>query len=176
MTLLKKALVAMVMIALAANLFAAPNVTGLWKIIDDKTGKPTAIVMLYMYGGKMYGRIIATINKDTGVVDDTILTQKNKADKLKGNPPFCGLDIVYGMEDKGNNWYGNIIDPQSGDVYACNIWKEGNKLIVRGEIPGALSWMLGRNQTWLQASSSDLPAGFAIPNPSTFKPSIPQKK
>ena len=35
-------------------------------------------------------------------------------------------------------------DPTKGKVYGCEMWREGEKLIVRGKIA-----FLGRNQTWL---------------------------
>lgn len=155
--------------------YAADNVVGLWKIIDDKTGKPTAYVYLYMYGGKLYGRMIATIDADTGKINDTTATQTFKTDKVAGNPPFCGLDFVYQLEDKGKEWVGFILDPKPGDEYACVIKKEGGKLIVRGQLKGLFSF-LGRNQTWLTAMASELPADYVMPDPSTFMPKIPKKK
>lgn len=155
--------------------WAADDVLGLWKIIDDKTGKPTAYVLLYMNGGKLYGRMMATISKETGAIDDTILTQKNKADALAGDPPNCGLDFVYELQPKGNDWKGSIIDPADGKVYDCTIKREGSQLSVRGSLKGT-GGLLGRNQTWLLASQREMPAGFTLPDPKTFAPKIPKKK
>ncbi len=36
------------------------------------------------------------------------------------------------------------IYPHQGKIYGCEMWREGNKLIVRGKIGP-----FGRNQTWI---------------------------
>jgi len=171
--------IAIVMTALlvfgAVAAWAADDILGLWKIIDDKTGKPTAYVLLYMNGSKLYGRMMATISKETGIVDDTIVTKEKKADALAGDPPNCGLDFVYEMQAKGNDWKGAIIDPKDGKVYDCTIKREGGKLLVRGSLRGT-GGLLGRNQTWLLATARELPAGFSLPDPRSFIPVIPTKK
>lgn len=159
---------------MSSFIFAADDVTGIWKIIDDKTKKPTAYTSLYMYQGQMYGRIIATINKTSGQVDDTMSTKKFTATKLAGNPPNCGLDFVYKMQTRGKEWFGLIIDPESGDEYDCVIKKNGSQLIVRGQLKGL--GFLGRDQVWHSASVAELPTDFTLPNPSTFVPTIPKKK
>lgn len=175
----KTRMIAIAMLALlvvgAVAAWAADDILGLWKVIDDKTGKPNAYVVLYMYNGKLYGRMVATISLDTGRVDDTLLTKKFKASALAGDPPNCGLDFVYELSDKGKEWKGSIIDPGDGKVYDCSIKRDGGKLIVRGSLRGT-GGLLGRNQTWLQASASELPAEFALPDAKTFVPVIPTKK
>jgi uncharacterized protein (DUF2147 family) len=150
---------------------AQSAVTGLWKIIDDKTNKPTAITLLYMYQGKLYGRILATIDKDTGRIDDTINQRINRADKLAGNPPYCGIDFVYEMVEGSKEWRGEICDPEEAKFYTCRIWREGDKLIVRGQLKGL---PLGRNQTWLKANPSDLPSDVIVPT--SIVTVIPKKK
>jgi uncharacterized protein (DUF2147 family) len=171
---MKRVLALMVLAIFASGgLFAADNVLGLWKIIDDKTQKPTAVVQLYMYGGQMYGRILVTISKKTGQIDDTIYTKTFPAKGVAGLPPNCGLDFVYKMEDKGKEWKGLIIDPEPGDEYDCVIKKEGDNLKVRGQLKGL--GFLGRDQKWLAASPDDLPADFAMPDVASFTPVIPKK-
>ncbi len=170
------AVITAVLLALGAvAAWAADDILGLWKIIDDKSGKPNAYVLLYTNNGKIYGRMMATISKDTGLVDDTILTKKFKADALAGTPPNCGLDFVYGLQAKGKDWKGSIIDPGDGKEYDCTIKREGNKLVVRGSLKGT-GGLLGRNQTWLLASVGELPAGFTLPDSKSFVPVIPTKK
>lgn len=155
--------------------WAADDILGLWKIIDDKTNKPNAYVLLYSHGGKLYGRMMATISKETGLIDDTLATRTEKATALAGDPPFCGLDFVYEMQSKGNDWKGSIVDPEDGKEYNCTIKRDGNKLVVRGSLKGT-GGLLGRNQTWLLASTSELPPGFTLPDPRSFSPVIPRKK
>lgn len=170
------ALLTAIMLVLGVfSAWAADDVLGLWKIIDDKTNKPNAYVLLYSHGDKVYGRMMATINKETGLVKDTLATRTELATSFAGDPPFCGLDFVYEMQAKGNDWKGSIVDPEDGKEYNCSIKRDGNKLIVRGSLKGT-GGLLGRNQTWLLASNSDLPSGFTLPDPSSFTPVIPKKK
>lgn len=155
--------------------WAADDILGLWKIIDDKTSKPTAYVLLYESKGKVYGRMMATISKTTGIVDDTIILKSKKAEELYGNPTMCGLDFVYELQPKGRDWKGSIIDPQDGKVYDCTVKRDGSKLVVRGSLKGT-GGLLGRNQTWLLSTVNELPADFKLPDPRTFVPVIPRKK
>ncbi len=114
--------------------FAAENITGVWKTIDDETGEAKSLVQIYPYQGKMYGRVI-TLFKN----------QDKKAVGIQGDPKILGLDVIWELEDKGERWKnGQILDPQKGKIYACEAWREGNNLIVRGKIA-----FLGRNQTWI---------------------------
>ena len=170
------AIATVVLLALGAvAAWAADDILGLWKIIDDKSGKPNAYVLLYTNNGKIYGRMMAKINKETGIVDDTLATRKFKAEALAGDPPNCGLDFVYELQEKGKDWKGSIIDPGDGKVYDCTVKREGDKLVVRGSLKGT-GGLLGRNQTWLLAKPSELPSDFRLPDPKGFVPVIPRKK
>ncbi|GAB1457648.1 MAG: DUF2147 domain-containing protein [Spirochaetia bacterium] len=168
-------LTAIMLVLGVCSAWAADDILGLWKVIDDKTNKPTAYVMLYTHNGNIFGRTIATINKDTGLVKDTLDTRTELATAIAGDPPYCGMDFVYEMQPKGKDWKGSIVDPEDGKDYNCSIKRDGDKLIVRGSLKGT-GGLLGRNQTWLLASKSELPSGFVLPNPSSFSPVIPKKK
>ncbi len=171
-----KRIISLILLALffTAGVFAADNVTGLWKIIDDKTGKPTAIVYLYMYQEKMYGRFMITLDTATGKIDDTITAKAKTFNKIAGNPFKCGMDFVYQMAPKGNDWVGLIMDPEPADEYDCVIKKDGLNLAVRGQLKGL--GFLGRNQKWVPSIASDIPSDVTLPDPSTFVPVIPKKK
>ena len=160
-------------IASGTAMAASDDILGFWKQIDDKTQLPETLVYIYNYQGKLYGRMIISY-EDNGAVKDTILVQKFKAEKLAGDPPYCGLDYVYQLEVKGKEYRGGIMDPRSGDDYTCVIKRDGEKLIVRGQLKGL--GLFGRNQTWVRASAADLPAGFAMPDPALFIPVLPKKK
>lgn len=167
--------IALLALLLAAGaLFALDDITGIWKQIDEKTNKPETLVYIYSYQGKLFGRMLVSYNSD-GSVNDTIYIRKDVADKLMGAPPFCGLDYVYNLVAKGNEYKGGIMDPRTAEEYDCRVWKDGSKLIVRGQLKG-LGFFLGRNQTWLAACAEDLPPGFQVPDPSTFVPVVPKKK
>jgi uncharacterized protein (DUF2147 family) len=56
------------------------------------------------------------------------------------------------MQKDGENLDGGkILDPKKGKVYSCEMWREGENLVVRGKIA-----FLGRNQTWLAYKGDDL--------------------
>lgn len=168
-----KLLLIVALAALVVQLWAADNILGLWKTVDDKTGKPRSYVMIYMYQGKVYGRIVALISETTGELEDSLEIKKFKADKYVGDPYSCGLDFLYELVDKGKEWKGSITDPKDGSIYDCSIKRDGDKLIVRGSLRGT-GGLLGRNQTWYKADPSELP--FKLPDSSTFIPSIPVPK
>jgi len=114
---------------------------GRWKTIDDKTGKPKAIVQIYQENGKLYGKIEATLQPDA----------KKFCDKCKDerkDKPVVGMVIVRGLTLHGDEYSGgDILDPDNGSVYRCKIHvtEQGSQLSVRGFIGFSL---LGRSQVW----------------------------
>lgn len=165
----------MLLLVSAVLVQAADNILGLYKQIGVRSGKPESIVMLYSYQEKIFGRRIASYDTETGLVKDSIYLQKEKAGRLEGNPAACGLDYLYNLDDKGREYRGEIIDPRDGKVYDCRIWREENRLVVRGQLKSILGF-LGRNQTWIVANAMDLPEDFIMPDPATFIPVIPRQK
>jgi len=149
---------------------ADPNdISGLWKSRDEKSDQSRSLVAVYKYKDKYYGRMLATYD-DNGQIKDTILEKKDKATGVVGNPPYCGMDFVYDLESEGDGKYkGKIIDPQKGKVYDAEVWREGDKLIVRGEL-----WVFGKNIPWPMASEKDLPKGFKMSQIKDFVPVVPQ--
>lgn len=121
----------MALCALAAQ--ATANITGYWTTIDDETREAKSVVQVYEYQGKYYGRVVE------------LLKNPEAKAKIKGSPAIKGLTIIWDLEKDGDTYSGGeILDPQKGKVYGCEMWREGKKLIVRGKIA-----FLGRNQTWL---------------------------
>ena len=115
---------------------AEESIVGLWTTIDDETNSAKSVVRIYEYQGKYYGRVVE------------LFQNKEAVAKLPDNPKIKGLDVIWDLEKKGDKYKGGeILDPQKGKVYGCEIWREGDKLIVRGKIA-----FLGRNQTWLPNS------------------------
>ncbi len=126
---------AMSLCALSSQVFA--NVTGYWTTIDDETGDAKSVVQVYEYQGKIYGRVVE------------LLQNPGAKAKIKGSPSVKGLTIIWDLEKDGDSYSGGeILDPTKGKVYGCEMWREGEKLIVRGKIA-----FLGRNQTWLPNKS-----------------------
>ncbi len=125
--------------SISLSALAAEDIAGVWKTIDDETGEAKSLVQIYPYQGKMYGRVISLFKN-----------QDKKAVGIQGDPKIIGLDVIWDMSDKGERWKGGrILDPQKGKIYGCEIWRDGNNLIVRGKIGP-----FGRNQTWVWESES----------------------
>ncbi|MBR1915742.1 MAG: DUF2147 domain-containing protein [Alphaproteobacteria bacterium] len=112
--------------------WASDDVVGYWTTIDDETNTPKSVVQIYEYQGKVYGRVVE------------LFQNKQAVAKLPDKPLIKGLDVIWDMEKKKDKYTGGeILDPKTGKVYACDLWRDGDKLIVRGKIA-----FLGRNQTW----------------------------
>ncbi len=150
----------------------AGEITGYWKTIDDKTGKPQSLVLIYPYQGKYFGRIILTYNED-GSVGDTLYQAKEKAPGIIGDPYYAGMDIIYDLVKKDDKYSdGKIVDPERGSIYDAELWlNKQNNLVVRGEL-----LFFGQNQTWIKATDKDFPADFKKPDLQNMVPIIPQVK
>ena len=114
---------------------------GRWKTIDDKTGKPKAIVQIYMDHGRLFGRIETTLDPEA-----TKLCEMCKDERK--NQPIIGMVILRGLSQHGEEYSGgDILDPDNGSIYRCKlrVTEHGNQLSVRGFIGFSL---LGRSQVW----------------------------
>lgn len=112
---------------------AAEPITGYWTTIDDETNTPKSVVRVYEYEGKYYARVIE------------LFKNKDATAKIEGSPKIIGLDIAWNLQKNGDKYTGGeILDPAKGKIYGCEMWRDGDNLIVRGKIA-----FLGRNQTWL---------------------------
>ena len=130
---MKKFLLTCLFLLFSFPTFANDSITGFWTTIDDETKTAKSVVQIYEYQGKYFGRVVE------------LFKNKEAVAKIKGNPKIKNLDIIWDLEKKGAKYKGGeILDPTKGKVYGCEIWREGDNLIVRGKIA-----FLGRNQTWL---------------------------
>jgi uncharacterized protein (DUF2147 family) len=121
-------------------LMFSQSIEGLWKTVDDKTGKAKSVVRIYKNDGKLYGKIIKLIDNDE---ENPLCTACNG--DLK-NEPIKGMQIINGLELNKGKWEGHdgILDPDNGKLYKCKIWAENDrKLNVRGYIGPVY-----RTQTW----------------------------
>ena len=171
MKTLKMIAVVLVMSLVAVPLFAQSlnDVFGVWKTIDDETGKAKSVILIYKYENTLYGRIVMTFD-DNELPKDSWLNPTERAEEMPDKPYYSGMDMIWNMEMKGDKWAkGKICDPAKGKVYGCEISYDAGKgeLVVRGKIGP-----FGRNQFWQKVKPSDLPASFTLPvNP---VPSIPR--
>lgn len=123
---------------------ASPN--GLWKNIDDETGKPKALIRITETNGVLQGKIEQLFR-------DANEDQNPKCDKCEGarkDQPIVGMTILSGLKKDGDEYNGGeILDPNNGKVYKskAHLADGGKKLNVRGYIGMP---MLGRSQTWVR--------------------------
>lgn len=149
--------------------FAAEDIVGFWKTIDEKSGQAQSIVAIYPYQGKYYGRIVGTFDQN-GNIEDSIYHPFKRAPGVVGNPFYSGLDIIWNLINKNNKFTdGKILDPEKGKIYGAEMWLKNGNLVVRGKL-----LIFGRNQTWLPVAESEFTENFQKPNLTTFVPSIPK--
>jgi uncharacterized protein (DUF2147 family) len=114
---------------------------GKWKTIDDKTGKPKAIVEIYLENGRLFGKIAAALDPEATPTCEMCKDERK-------NRPIVGLVILRGLVRHSEEYSGgDILDPDNGTVYRCKLRLAdgGRRLIVRGFL--GLS-VFGRSQTW----------------------------
>lgn len=135
-------LIALTLLSLALQAQYSP--IGKWKTIDDETGDEKSVVEIYERDGKLYGKIIKLFRKP-GEDPDPICDKCDKDDPRYGQK-VIGMEIMKDMVKDGNEYEdGEILKPDEGKIYDCRIWREGNKLYVRGY------WgFLYRTQEWIR--------------------------
>lgn len=115
---------------------------GVWRTIDDETGKANSHIKIWEKNGKIYGEIIKLIDPDE---------ENPVCDECSGklhNKPVLGMVIIRGLSKDGDKWSGGtILDARNGKTYKVYVKVQagGNKLKVRGYIGFAL---IGRTKYW----------------------------
>jgi len=124
----------------------ADSPVGTWQTTDDHTGQPKALVQITQEGdGSLEGKVIKGLNPNDRPDRRCTACTDARKDQL-----ILGMTIINDMKKDGGGWDGGqILDPENGNVYKCNMHLEdgGQKLVVRGYI--GIS-MLGRSQTWIR--------------------------
>ncbi|NNK76075.1 MAG: DUF2147 domain-containing protein [Maribacter sp.] len=120
------------------------SVFGKWKTIDDRTGKPKAIIDIYKKNGLMYGHVVQILEK--GREKATCI----KCDDERKDKPIVGMTIIAAAEEYDDGkWKGKtLFDPEQAMTFRCKIWlnpKNSNELKVRGYLA-----FIYRTQTWLR--------------------------
>ena len=125
--------------------YAENSPVGLWKTIDDSTGKPRSLIRI----SDKNSELIATVEKGLLPTDSPNDLCDKCTDERKGKS-LAGMIIMDGMKAKGDAYEGgHILDPDNGKVYQCKIKlnNTGNQLEVRGFIGISL---IGRSQIWVR--------------------------
>ncbi|MBN1356791.1 DUF2147 domain-containing protein [bacterium] len=121
-----------------------PSPVGLWRTVDDKTGKDKSIVRIQEISGTLHGRVEKLFERPDRVCDQCPGPKKDQ--------PIVGMEILWGMSLEEDAWSGGtILDPKNGKEYRCKmkLIENGSKLEVRGFVGFSL---LGRTQTWTRIS------------------------
>lgn len=127
--------------------FAQATPAGLWKTIDDETGKEKSLVRITDADGIFTGKVDKILNPDKADAKCEACTDERK------HQPVLGMVILRSVkadpEDKAVFRGGDILDPNNGKTYKVRLKPidGGKKLEVRGYIGAPL---FGRTQTWLR--------------------------
>jgi uncharacterized protein (DUF2147 family) len=119
---------------------------GLWKTIDDHTGKPRGLVRVVEADGEYQGKVEKIFPKP----GDDPNPRCEKCEGARRDQPVTGMTILWGLKKQGDEYQGGeILDPENGKIYRAKMKLEdgGRKLHVRGFIGFSL---LGRTQIWLR--------------------------
>jgi uncharacterized protein (DUF2147 family) len=119
---------------------------GLWRTIDDKSGKERSLVRVSEANGQLQ-ITIEKLFREPGEEPNPLC---DKCPGERKNKPVTGMQIGSGLKKAGEVWSGGeILDPENGKTYKCKLWLEdkGSQLHVRGFIGVSL---LGRTQVWVR--------------------------
>jgi uncharacterized protein (DUF2147 family) len=120
---------------------------GVWRTVDDKTGKERSVVRISEANGVYEGRVEKLLNR--GPDDDPQgLCRACKGERK--DKPVEGMTILWGLKKDGDQYAGGeILDPKNGETYRAKmkLVDGGRKLEVRGFIGVSL---FGRSQVWVR--------------------------
>lgn len=140
---MKKIVLTVISVMLAASAAFAQDVIGKWKLDDG-----TAIVEVYKNGDAYNGKIV-WLEEPTDA-DGTPAKDNNNPDPALRTRELIGLNMLSGLKKTAQNEYsgGKIYDPGNGKTYNCSMKVEGNVLKVRGSLDKR--GLLGRTMDWFR--------------------------
>jgi uncharacterized protein (DUF2147 family) len=122
-------------LTLVVPLALAQTPSGLWKTIDDNTGKERSLIRITESGGVYNGRIEKSLAPDAEPNAVCVKCTDDRKDK-----PLIGMALIRNVkqsaDDKETYDGGDITDPDNGKVYRVTLKpiEGGKKLQVRGYI------------------------------------------
>lgn len=140
---MKKIVLTIISVMLAASAAFAQDVIGKWKLDDG-----TAIVEVYKSGDAYNGKIV-WLEEPTDA-DGTPAKDNNNPDPALRTRELIGLNMLSGLKKTAQNEYsgGKIYDPGNGKTYNCSMKVEGNVLKVRGSLDKR--GLIGRTMDWFR--------------------------
>lgn len=140
---MRKILTLIFILVIITSSQAQTDIIGKWKSVDDESREAKSIVEIYVLEGKINGKILKTFPKE-GDDPDPICDECDEDDP-RYKQKIIGMEIIQKMEKDGDEYSGGkILDPENGNIYRCKIWREKNKLYVRGYLG-----FFYRTQEWL---------------------------
>ena len=142
MLLNKSALIIGLFSAALACTSLAASPEGVWKTIDDASGKAKSYVTITADSGTFSGRVSKILDP---AKQESVCSQ---CEGERKDQKIAGMTILWDMAQQGDKYDdGKIIDPESGKIYSANmkLLEDGKKLEVRGYIGFSL---IGRSQIW----------------------------
>ena len=126
---------------------AANGPAGLWKTIDDKTGRDRSVVRIEVDDGILRGWVERSLDPN-----DKSDARCTKCKDARKDQPILGMMILSGLKTDGDprRWSGGeILDPDNGETYRAKlaVSQDGKTMEVRGFIGISL---FGRSQTWVR--------------------------
>lgn len=143
---IKAGALAAAVMAMAPALANEASPVGLWKNIDDVSGKPKALIRISDNGGVLQGKI----EKLFRPAEQDQNPKCDKCTDARKDQPIVGMVFMSGLKKDGDEYTGGeILDPDNGKIYKSKmeLADGGKKLKVRGYIGVP---MLGRSQTWVR--------------------------
>jgi uncharacterized protein (DUF2147 family) len=132
---MKAALITLSLMLAASGAWAQATPAGLWKTIDDDSGKEKSLVRIVDNAGVVSGQIEKFL--DPATKPDSVC---DKCSDERKNKPVLGMTFLRNLHeapnDKGTWEGGDILDPNNGKVYRAKLKpiEGGKKLQVRGYI------------------------------------------
>ena len=143
---IKTGALAAAVMAMAPAFANEASPVGLWKNIDDVSGKPKALIRISDNGGVLQGKI----EKLFRPAEQDQNPKCDKCTDARKDQPIVGMVFMSGLKKDGDEYSGGeILDPDNGKIYKSKmeLADGGKKLKVRGYIGVP---MLGRSQTWVR--------------------------
>src|SRR5438045_1663810 len=109
---------------------ASESPIGTWKTIDDKTGRPKAIVEITEEAGELAGKVLQVLESPQGPHPICRFCSGDRKDQ-----PVEGMTVLWNVRKTGESWSGGeILDPENGKIYRVRLTPVdgGQKLEVRG--------------------------------------------
>ena len=135
-----------VMLLLGSDLaWGETSPVGLWRTIDDVTGKTMSVVRIVDKDGVLSGRIESIFEHEPHWDGRCVKCRDHRK-----NQPIVGMMILSNLRKVGDDYAGGeILDPENGKIYGCilRVVEEGRRLEVRGFIGISL---FGRTQVWVR--------------------------